>query len=122
MWRSSRSDSGMRLAGGCAPGRITGAQQPELLLLADMRKIPDERTHERVVLGDQDRLVQIGERQCAVTCLQKAANDIVTHVPTDLPPVPRTPDLRWPVATGKDVRHARTPPPGVPAARGRARS
>src|SRR5579875_3029088 len=39
----------------------------------------------------------------------------------ELPPVCRTPDLRWLLATGKDVRHARTFPPGVPAARGPAR-
>ena len=28
----------------------------------------------------------------------------------ELPPVPWTPRLRWPPATGKDVRHATTPP------------
>ncbi len=28
----------------------------------------------------------------------------------ELPPVPWTPRLRWPPATGKDVRHAPTPP------------
>jgi hypothetical protein len=39
----------------------------------------------------------------------------------ELPPVFRTPDLRWPSATGKDVRHARTTPSGVPAARCPAR-
>ena len=27
-----------------------------------------------------------------------------------LPPVPWTPDLRWPRATGKDVHHAPSPP------------
>jgi hypothetical protein len=27
----------------------------------------------------------------------------------ELPPVPWTPGLRWPRATGKDVRHASTP-------------
>jgi transposase len=35
---------------------------------------------------------------------------IPEEVLTELPPVPWTPDLRWPRATGKDVRHAPSPP------------
>ena len=50
-----------------------------------------------------------------------AEDETIDFITADLPPVPRAPDLRWPAATGKDVRHARTPPPGVPAARGAAR-
>ena len=39
---------------------------------------------------------------------------------TELPPVLWTPGLRSPLIIRKDVLHARTTPPGVPAPRGRA--
>jgi hypothetical protein len=35
-----------------APGRVAGPQQPQLLLLADVRQVPHERAHQRVVLRD----------------------------------------------------------------------
>ena len=41
--------------------RVAAADQPELLLLADVREVPDERAHDRAVLGGQLRLVELGQ-------------------------------------------------------------
>ena len=35
------------------PGRVAAAQQPQLFLLADVGEVPDQRAHQRVVLGQQ---------------------------------------------------------------------
>ena len=45
------------------PIRVAAAQQPQLFLLADMRQVPDQRTHQRVVLAMQFRVVEVDQPQ-----------------------------------------------------------
>ena len=51
----------------------------------------------------------VRDGSCGLTC-GGAGVVAAFWVGTELPPVPWTPRLRWPPATGKDVRHATTPP------------
>ena len=45
------------------PIRVAAAQQPQFFLLADMRQVPDQRAHQRVVLTTQFRVVEIDQPQ-----------------------------------------------------------
>src|SRR3954463_10742688 len=58
-----------RLDGGRQQARPAGvpvAQQPEVLLLTDVGEVPDQGTHQRIVLPRQLGLVVVGEQQGAV--------------------------------------------------------
>src|SRR5690242_17643982 len=46
---------------------VTATQQPQLLLLADMREIPHQRTHQRVVLPVQFVVVEVDQGERAAT-------------------------------------------------------
>ena len=63
------------------PGRAgsPAAQQPELLLLADVRQVPHQRAHQRVVLREQGRLVEVGEQRGARPRQFQIARDHLTH-------------------------------------------
>ena len=45
------------------PIRVAAAQQPQLFLLADMREVPHQRAHQRVVLAAQFGVVEIDQPQ-----------------------------------------------------------
>src|ERR1700680_737769 len=50
------------------PIRVTAAQQPQLFLLTNVRQIPDQRAHQRVVLAAQFVIVEIDQPQRARAC------------------------------------------------------
>ena len=45
------------------PVRVAAAQQPQFLLLADVRQVPDQRAHQRVVLAMEFGIVEIHQPQ-----------------------------------------------------------
>jgi hypothetical protein len=64
------------------PDRVAGPQQPQLLLLADVRQVPHQRAHQQVVLRDQRRVVQVRQLQRPVSGLLKVADDKIMHMPS----------------------------------------
>ena len=48
------------------PVRVAVAQQPQLLLLTDVREVPHQRAHQRVVLAMQFGIIEVDEAQRAV--------------------------------------------------------
>src|SRR5205085_12238819 len=59
-------------------GSVAVAQQPEIFLLADVREVPNEGAHQRAVLAGQLGLVELGEREGALTGGQQAARHGLT--------------------------------------------
>ncbi len=45
------------------PIRVTATQQPQFFLLSDMRQVPHQRAHQRVVLTTKLRVVEIDQPQ-----------------------------------------------------------
>src|SRR5262249_18488867 len=45
------------------PTRVAATQQPQLFLLTDVRQVPDQRTHQRVVLTTEFVIVELHESQ-----------------------------------------------------------
>jgi hypothetical protein len=64
--RTRRRAPRRRPAAGPGDRRRHAAEQPEILLLADVREVPDQRAHQRAVLAQQLRLVVVGQLQRAV--------------------------------------------------------
>gem|GEM_PF-5220681 len=60
---------------------VARAQQPQLLLLADVREVPHQRAHQRIVLSEQVRLVQIRQHQRAVPGALQLADDLLKPLP-----------------------------------------
>ena len=53
------------------PVGVAVAQQPQLFLLTDVREVPHQRAHQRVVLAPQFGVVEIDEPQRAVPGLRQ---------------------------------------------------
>ena len=57
---------------------VVSAEQPELLLPADVGEVPHQRAHQRVVLPQQFGVVELDQPQCAVTRQGQLACEQVT--------------------------------------------
>ena len=57
------------------PVRVAVAQQPQLLLLTDVREVPHQWAHQRVVLATQFVVVEVDQPQRAVARLRQLTRE-----------------------------------------------
>src|SRR5579884_912924 len=58
---------------------IAAAQQPQFLLLADVRQVPHQRAHQGVVLAAQFGIVEIDQPQGALACPRQVASQLFPY-------------------------------------------
>ena len=71
------------------PGRrgIATTQQPQLFLLTDVREIPHQRAHQRVVLAPQFGVIEVDQPQRALSAFVSSRANVSRAVTFPLVPV-----------------------------------